>query len=156
MGYVATDIAIRARQLAQRWRRRLDLICVDYLQLLRPTTGETRAQQVGGIAWGLKDLAMSAGTPVLMLSQLNREGVKGQGPPSLYSLKESGDVENHSNAVILLHRPEPAQFDTDGAVIVWARVAKARDGLTTPWPKDGQGICLRFLPQYTRFEPLTL
>jgi len=150
------EIAVRARQLAVQQRARLSLIVADYLQLLTPSSGDTRAQQIGGIAWGLKRLAMETGTPVLMLSQLNREGVKGGTPPSLYSLKESGDVENHSNAVILLHRPEPPQWDTDGALIVWARIAKARDGCTTPWPTDGQGIRLRFRPELTRFEPLTL
>jgi len=150
------DIAIRARQLAHKWREPLSLIVADYLQLLKPTGGDTRAQEVSGIAWGLKQLAMATGTPILMLSQLNRAGARQDGPPGLHDLKESGDIENHSNAVILLHRPTPAQFDTDGATVVWLRVAKARDGLVTPWPREsGDGIKLRFIPGCTRFEEMT-
>ncbi len=150
------DVGIRARQLAVRWRRPLDLIVVDYLQLMKPTIGDTRAQQIGGIAWGLKQLAMDIGTPVLMLSQLNREGIKGKRPPSIHALKESGDIENHSNSVLLLHRPESPDYDTDKAMLIWAKIAKARDGRTTPWPtKTRDGLRLRFHPEITRFEPPT-
>ena len=152
------EIAIRARQLVMQWGKPLDLIVVDYLQLMKHSGGDTRAQQVSGVAWGLKNLAMETGTPVLMLSQLSRQGVSYDTVPSLYTLKESGDIENHSNVVLLLHRPSPEQSDTDGAIIFWARIAKARDGRTTPWPDRGGagGILLRFKPEITRFEPLTL
>jgi replicative DNA helicase len=101
---------------------------VDYLQLMKPTEGDTRAQQVGAIAWGLKQLAMQLGCPVMLLSQLNRAGVRNAddtNPPNLYALKESGDVENHSNAVILLHRPQEG-FSPDGSIPIWAKIAKAR------------------------------
>ncbi len=148
------SIKIYARRLAMRWKQRVGLIVVDYLQLLKPISGKTRAQEIGGLALELKRLAMDTGTPVLLLSQLNREGAREGRPPSLYSLKESGDVENHSNVVLLLHCPKTPKFDTDGALIVWAKIAKARDGMTTPWPKDGKpGIRLRFKPAITRFEP---
>lgn len=159
----APEIAIRAKMLAARWRRGLSLIVVDYLQLMKPTAGDNRAQQVGGIAWGLKQAAMDLGCPVLMLSQLNRAGVKpgiadDERPPSLFDLKESGDVENHSNAVLLLHRSARAVPDTAGAMPVWCKVAKARDGMVTPWPAAAGkppmpgSITLRFRPELTRFE----
>ncbi len=152
------EITIRVRQLAKRWSKPLDLIVVDYLQLMKPGGGDTRAQEVSAIAWGLKGLAMQTGTPILMLSQLSREGVKHETPPSLYALKESGDIENHSNVVLLLHKPVREQIDTDGVPILWLKIAKARDGMTTAWKDaDGRpGIALRYKPGITRFEPSTL
>jgi len=153
-----SEIGVRARQLASRWRRPLDLIVVDYAQLLRPVKGKSRAEEVSTVLWDLKSLSMSTGIPILCLSQLNREGVKAGMPPSLHALKESGDIENTASVVLLLHRPFPTQFDTSGATIIWARVAKARDGCITAWPVDeySDGIKLRFRNEYARFEPLTL
>lgn len=154
-------IGLRARLQATRWRQDLSLIVVDYLQLMRPTGGDTRAQEVSGIAWGLKQLAMELGCPILMLSQLNRAGVRQAGdnrPPSLHDLKESGDVENHSNAVLLLHRPTNPVPDTAGAMPIWCKVAKARDGMVTLWPAPAGSeavpgaVTLRFRPELTRFE----
>jgi replicative DNA helicase len=154
------QIGLRARQAAARLGRPLALVVVDHLQLLKPTEGETRAQQVGAMAWGLKRLAMEQGCSVLLLSQLNRESVRTGAPPSVFALKESGDVENDSDVVILLHRPDPPQLDTDGALLVWVKLAKARDGQVTPWPfqenpyAPWRGIRVRFRPEFTRFEPV--
>jgi replicative DNA helicase len=154
------EIGLRARQTAARLGRPLALVIVDHLQLLKPTDGETRAQQVGAMAWGLKRLAMEQGCSVLLLSQLNRESVRTGAPPSVFALKESGDVENDSDAVILLHQPDPPQADTDGAMLIWLKVAKARDGQVTPWPFQDdpygpwRGIRVRFRPESTRFEPM--
>ena len=147
----------KARALAVAWNEPPALVLVDYLQLLRPSnTGaerQTRAQQVGGMAWAFKELATDLGTSVLLLSQLSRAGVTA-GLPSLYTLKESGDVENHSDAVLLLHKPQPLEYDNGGEVC-WLKVAKARDGMTTCWPSEGTGgIRLRFRPEITRFESM--
>ena len=149
------EIAAKVRTVETEWREAPALIVVDYLQLMRPTNGkESKAAQVGGIAWGLKALAMETGSVVLMLSQFNRETVREGRLPTLYGLKESGDIENHSNNVILLH--DASESDTDGARLIWAKVAKARDGMRTPWPKAGEtipgSIRLRFKPQLARFE----
>lgn len=154
-----SEISARARQLSFRWRESLSLIVVDFLQLLKPAGDErrTRAEQVSSIVWSLKSLGMKMGVPILALSQLSREGVKGGGPPSVFCLKESGSIENIGNTVLLLHRPDPAQFDSDGATILWGRLAKCRDGSVTAWPRqDGQGFRFRFLPEFTRLEALTL
>ncbi len=151
----AADIAIRARDMVSGSSRGLSLIVVDYLQLLRPSAGETRAQQVSAVAWDLKGLAMQMRTPVLMLSQLSRHAIREGKPPTMYGIKESGDVENHSSVVLMLHWPTPPQYDTDGALLVWVRVAKCREGRTTLWPqkKNGtRGIVLRFKRELARFE----
>ena len=156
------DIASRCKMESARTRRKWDLIVIDYLQLLKPGKGDTRAQEVSAVAWGLKLLAMELGCPVMMLSQLNRGGLRQdtavEKPPSLYDLKESGDIENHSNAVILLHRPATATPDTAGAIPIWCKIAKARDGSITPWPAPAGkqevpgAITLRFTGHLTRFE----
>ena len=108
----------------------LDLLVVDYLQLISAEErhGRSRAQQVGTIAWELKLLSMDLGCPVLLLSQLNREGAKEAKPPSILDLKESGDIENHSSVVWLLYRPPNSE-----AAEVWLRQAKNRDGVVTRW-----------------------
>ena len=145
------DIVLKARQLAARWGEPLSLIVVDYLQLMRHTTGETRAQQVGGIAWGLKQAAMDLGTPILMLSQFDRAGVKQtDATPTIHNLKESGDIENHSNTILLLHKPAKTEWEDDETMQIWCKIAKARDGLVTPWDDSG-AIRLLFKPAITRF-----
>jgi len=155
-----SEIRVRAGLAAAR-RGRLGLVVADYLQLLPPESGDTRAQQIGGIAWGLKTLAMDLPSPVLLLSQLNRAGLRAADdtrPPALIDLKESGDVENHASVVLLLHLPADPVPDTAGAVPIWCRVAKARDGMVTPWPAPrGRdlvpgSITLRFRPECVRFE----
>lgn len=154
------EIRIRARQMAAKWRKPLDMIVVDYLQLISPSSNgrqETRAQQVGALAAALKRLAMETSTPILVLSQLNREGVKGMSPPSIHTLKESGDTENTANVVLLLHSPAKAELDTAGRFVLWGRVAKARDGQTTLWPMNGHdGIKFGFRAACVRMESVTM
>lgn len=152
----AGAIASRARQLAAKWRKPLSLIVVDSLLLMKPSGGDTRAQQVSGIVWGLKQAAMDLGTPIVLLTHFSREGTKQNVRPALYHLKESGDTEGWSDVVLLLYRPPEGQSDTDGAELVWAKVAKCRDGFTTPWPNPREtiegAIQLRFRQALTRFE----
>jgi len=151
----AEEIAAQARLLALRWGGPLALIVVDYLQLMHTPKGDSRAQRVGALAWECKQLAMDAATVVLALSQFSRAGQKA-GPPALDSLKESGDIENHANVVLLLHRPEVVEYDGQGQ-IVWLKVAKARDGAVTVWPSPkrvGKSLYLRFIPHLLRFEPM--
>jgi len=84
----------------------LDLVVVDYLQLLTPAPeqGRNRAERISAMAWSLKmELAMGLQVPVLLLSQLTRSSLKEKEPPSKHDLKESGDIENHANVIWLIH-----------------------------------------------------
>jgi replicative DNA helicase len=123
------------------------LIVVDHLQRLR-LPGRDRRIEVGGAATMLKNLALETGTVVLLLSQLARpagdEFDAVTRPPSMYSLKESGDVEAESDRVLLVHRRIAAKVTADdlaaakaGRTDVWdlfdpgmmaVRIAKQRDG----------------------------
>ena len=142
-----SDVSLMARRVAVK-EGRLDLVIVDYLQLLTPTgiaKGESYARTVGRMAWQLKTAAMELGIPLILLSQLNRAGLKEGKPPSKHDLKESGDVENHSSFVLLLHQPSK-EGDS-----VWLKIDKSRDGAQTRWGKDRSDIVLRWRPETTSF-----
>lgn len=115
------------RNGARRLKRRhgLGLVVVDYLQLVRPRDPRMpRREQVDEIARGLKLMAKELQVPVVAMTQLNREATKDKGrPPVLSDLRESGEIEQAADVVILLHRPDPDD-PTAGQMLV----AKARNG----------------------------
>lgn len=148
------EIMLRARKCQRRWGR-LDLVVVDYLQLMKPSGGDNRAQEVGRLSWELKLAAMQLRVPVVALSQYDRTAMKGgtttgkRPLPTMHHLKESGDLENNANVVILLYAPERDEVEV-GDREVWARIAKSRDGDTNSW--TGQdAIRLRFRRGITKF-----
>lgn len=101
-------------------RSPLALAVVDYVQLVRvDTRNATRQQQVGEVSRALKELALDLDIPVIAAAQLNRnaEGRR----PSLADLRESGDLEQDPDVVVLLSRPD----DSDDLVM---DVAKNRNG----------------------------
>lgn len=89
----------------------LDLIIVDYIQLLRDRnerkSGDTLRERIGYISNTLKSIATELKVPVIAASQLNRN-VEGREDkrPTMSDIKESGDIEQDSDIIILLHRPE--------------------------------------------------
>jgi replicative DNA helicase len=92
------------------------IIFIDYLQLIKHVnlSKKDRRLEVGDIAETLRDYAKNYGVTVVLLSQLRRfeqaryreEGKKSPPVPTMDDLKESGEIENHSDTVILLHRPQ--------------------------------------------------
>lgn len=135
------------------------LVVIDYLQLMpdcAPGKGETRAGSVGRVSRALKAFALAQNCIVLVLSQLNRDSAKDQREPALYDLRESGDIEQDADKVILLHRPpenpltsvpqsETAPVVKVPSYYIEAIQAKGRD--------DGTGrVGLMFRRQITRFE----
>jgi replicative DNA helicase len=88
----------------------LGLIVVDYLQKVAVPESDrrkTRYEQVGDVAKGLKQLARDTGMPVLALAQLRRLG-KSETPrkPTMDDLRESGDIEQEADVVVLVHAPD--------------------------------------------------
>lgn len=116
-----------ARQIQRQ--HGLGLIIVDYLQLVRARDARVpRREQVDEIARGLKLMAKELDVPVVAMAQLNREGSKDKGrPPVLADLRESGEIEQAADVVILLHRPDP-----DDIYAGQLYVAKARNGSLGP------------------------
>ncbi|ART57156.1 hypothetical protein CBP36_19815 (plasmid) [Acidovorax carolinensis] len=96
--------------LARRLRRagRLDLLVIDYLQIIKTVgTRGTREQEISALTRGIKELAMSLGIPVLLLSQLNRGlELRANKRPVLSDLRESGSIEQDADVVVFLHNED--------------------------------------------------
>lgn len=103
-----------------------DLIVVDYMQLVAARKEETRALELGRLAYSLKRLAKKRHIPVVAISQLSR---KAEGrPPILGDLRESGGIEENSDQVLLLYRPgvEDRKTNPEDTKLY---IAKNRDGM---------------------------
>jgi replicative DNA helicase len=136
---VSTD-QVLARARRQGLVGELDLVLVDYLQKCA-ARGENRTQQVGAIARGLKDVARALGVPVISAAQLSRLNVREDRRPALSDLRDSGEIEQEADNVLLMH---PVASET-GARIVQVEIAKQRNGPT--------GLCkLVFTEDVVRFD----
>lgn len=82
----------------------LDLVIVDYLQLVEPPKAENRVNEVSAITRGLKRLAKEIQAPVLALSQFSRAAEQRGGRPLLSDLRDSGSIEQDSDQVVFLWR----------------------------------------------------
>lgn len=121
------DVEARARQLHAR--EPLSLVVVDHLHHLRPESrrDENRNQAIGRMVATAKEIAMQLGVAVLALSQLNRDVARGEGrKPRLSDLRESGEIEQLADVVLLLHRDGDA--DPPSVVDLDLIVAKNRQG----------------------------
>jgi replicative DNA helicase len=117
-----TVAAMRARCQVIRRQHGLDLVIVDYCQLVQPTKSSMpREQQVAEISRDLKRLAKDLEVPVLLLAQLNREAEKER--PALHHLRESGSLEQDADQVLFLWNPKP-----DDPSVVELIIAKNRNG----------------------------
>jgi replicative DNA helicase len=128
------------RAKGQRLKREkgLDLIVVDYLQLMAGHGRfDNRTQEVSQISRGLKLLAKELHVPILALSQLSRspESRKGdQRKPQLADLRDSGAIEQDADVVIFLYREELYDRDTERKGIADVIIAKQRNGPTGDFP----------------------
>lgn len=152
-GITLHEMRAKARRLQQA-QKRLDLIIVDYLQLMSASAGsgnrrfENRTQEVSAISRGLKALAKEMSVPVIALSQLSRapESRGGDHRPQLADLRESGSIEQDADVVAFIFREEiykPDDPDLDGKADLI--IAKQRNGPTGL-------VRLAFLKSSTRFE----
>lgn len=148
----ATLAAITAALRKLQAKQAIDLVIVDYLQIMRATGRfEKRADEVSGTARGLKLLAREFRVPVLMLSQFNRDGKAGDRPPQLSDLKESSEIEQASDKVIFLHsKYDPA--NSDDVINVDFIIAKQRNGPTASLPLQFHRPFVRFGESHLDFE----
>jgi replicative DNA helicase len=101
----ATVSAVRAACRRAKAEGRLDLVCVDYLQLMEaPGKRENRVQEITEISRGLKLLAAELELPLLVAAQLNRLPETERRKPVLSDLRDSGSIEQDADVVIMLHR----------------------------------------------------
>jgi len=145
-GIGVMELRAKARQL--RRRHHIELLFVDYLQLMSAPRAENRQQEISTISRGLKGLARELGIPVVAVAQLNRAvEAREDHRPRMADLRESGALEQDADVVLLIHRP--AYFDSDSVELESEEcelvVAKQRNGPTGK-------IKLTFRKQYMRFE----
>jgi replicative DNA helicase len=144
-----TDVLTHARKLQVR-QGRLDLVVIDYLQLMEGASGgdDNRVQELGSISRGLKAIARELDVPVIALSQLSRQiERRAGGEPKLSDLRESGALEQDADIVVFLWKRERGQVQIP-VPILDVRVAKHRHGPTGDFQ-------LYFEYEYTRFRELT-
>lgn len=130
-------------------QKRLDLIVVDYLQLMSGSTrGESRQQEVSQISRELKAVAKQLNVPVMAVSQLSR-APEGRNPPRpiMSDLRESGSIEQDADAVIFVYREEYYKKTDENAGLAEIIIGKQRNGPTTT-------VKTTWLGEYTRFEDL--
>ena len=148
----STPAAIRRIALRMQAAGGVDLIFVDYLQLLQPdvkTNG--RVEAVGEISRALKLLAMELQIPVISAAQVNRASTVGEDrPPKLSELRESGSIEQDADLVFLLHSPQGEE--RGGKKPVQLIVAKNRQGRTGLTELMFDGALMRFTQVETRRE----
>jgi replicative DNA helicase len=121
------------RSVARRLKREhgLELLIVDYLQLMMPTSGrflDSMVQQVTEISRSLKALARELDIPVLALSQLSRAIEQRRGRPRLSDLRDSGSLEQDADVVMFIHREDRMNETSDRPNIAEIIVEKHRNG----------------------------
>ena len=138
-------LEIRAKARRFKLQYDIQLVIIDYLQLMEGRSAENRQQEISGISRGLKALARELNVPVIAVSQLNRSVETREGhTPRMSDLRESGSIEQDADVIMLLHRAD--YYDptkNPGEVVV--NVAKQRNGPTGK-------IKLTFRNQFLRFE----
>jgi replicative DNA helicase len=144
------ELRAKARRMKSQYD--VQLIVIDYLQLLRSTSRraqDNRQLEISEISGGIKALAKELDLPIIVVAQLNRQPDARGGRPRLSDLRESGSIEQDADVVGLLVRPEYYETDDDAkeekAGEAELIVAKQRNGPTGDIP-------LIFLKEYTRFE----
>jgi replicative DNA helicase len=144
-----TMMEIRAKARRLRQRHDLQLIVIDYLQLM--TSGkrvESRQQEVSEFSRSMKLLAKELDVPVVALSQLNRgPEQRTDKKPMLSDLRESGSIEQDSDLVLLVHRPDLYEPETERAGEADLIIAKHRNGPTAT-------VAVAFQGRYSRFADM--
>ncbi len=142
------DVRSKARRLQAE--HGLDLIVVDYLQLMAGRRTENRVQEISEISRGLKGLARELDVPVLALSQLSRAvETRSDHRPMLSDLRESGSIEQDADLVLFIYREDKYDQETEKQGVAEIIVAKHRNGPVG-------SINLRFFDGTARFADLEL
>lgn len=132
---------------AESRARGFQIIFVDYIQLVEPE-GDPRAnpaQAMAGVSRSMHTFAQSTGTLVVELAQLSRpEKSGGWRPPDMHSLKETGQLEQDADAILLLYRPGPRDDNYDPSKTRFLKIAKQKEGRLGTWPMAFDGAHQRF------------
>ena len=153
--YIVDDSTLNPTELRARCRRlkreqELDLVVIDYLQLMHvPGTSENRATEISEISRSLKALAREMKVPVVACSQLNRSlELRGNKRPVMSDLRESGAIEQDADLILFIYRDEVYDEESKDKGKAEIIIGKQRNG---PIGK----VDLAFLGRYARFEDFT-
>jgi len=147
-GLEAVELRSRARRMKSRYG--IELIVIDYLQLMNYSkfSKDGRQRETMAISGAIKAMAKELEIPVMVLSQLSRatEG-RGDNIPKLSDLRDSGAIEQDADVVLLLYRPSYYKHgdDRNQDNLAVVDVAKFRHGETGD-------VQMSFIKEYTRFE----
>jgi len=157
-GLSAMEMRSKARRLHAE--HGLDLLIVDYLQLMRggDFRGESnRVQEISYISRSLKALARELNIPLIALSQLSRAvEARHDKRPVLSDLRESGSIEQDADVVLMIYRDDVYNPDTEIPNIAEIRVAKHRSGPTGILSAYFKKELAKFIDVEVRREPLQL
>jgi replicative DNA helicase len=143
------ELRTKSRRLSLE--RGLDLVIVDYLQLMSGSAQryENRTQEIAQISRGLKGLAKDLNIPVIAVSQLSRavESRRGDHRPQLSDLRESGSIEQDADIVMFIYREDTINATEENNGLAELIISKQRNGPTGT-------VNLAFSPQFTKFDNL--
>lgn len=155
--FIDDSAMITPQQVLSKCRRLkakhgLDLVMVDYIQLMTPDKkSDNRQQEITEISRNLKILAKEVNVPVLALSQLSRAVEARKGRPQLADLRESGAIEQDADIVMFIHRPDRNATEkeiAEGKVqknVAEIIIEKHRNGPTGLVKLYFKGECTKFL-----------
>ena len=151
----ATVAEIRGRCRELKQKNGLDVVIIDYLQLLTPSEkSSNREREVAEMSRGIKVLALELNIPIILLSQLNRSVANKR--PTLDTLRESGAIEQDADNVMFLHKPDKKDtmdkdlelrnaIEEEGKTYMEIVLEKQRNGRTGVFS-------IIYNPPYLRFE----
>lgn len=146
-GLSAIEVRTKARRL--QMEHGLDMVIIDYLQLMQGRNQENRVQEISEISRALKGMARELNVPVIALSQLSRNvESRPDKRPMLSDLRESGAIEQDADVVIFIYRDEYYDKESDKKNIAEILVRKHRNGPV------GE-VSLYFQGEQTRFRNLS-
>lgn len=142
-------LEMRAKARRLKLEHGLDLLVVDYLQLMQGRGRfENRTQEIANISRALKGLAKELNIPIVALSQLSRAPEsRGDHRPQLSDLRESGALEQDADVVVFIYREEEYDATPENKGIAELIVGKQRNGPTGT-------VKVAFIKEFTRFENL--
>ena len=145
-----TVLEMRAKSRRLKMEQGLDLLIIDYLQLMRSRGRfENRNQEISEMSRSLKELAKELSIPLIAISQLSRapEQRGGDRRPQLSDLRESGAIEQDADVVLFIYREEVYKATEENRGRAQVIIAKQRNGPIGT-------IDLAFIREYTKFEEL--
>lgn len=145
-GISVLEMRAKTRRLVAE-QKKLDLIVVDYMQLMSGSKKtESRQQEVSQISRELKSLAKEMNVPIIALSQLSRAPEARNPPrPMMSDLRESGSIEQDADVVAFIYREDYYKPSEENAGVAELLISKQRNGPTGT-------VRLAFLKEFTRFE----